>query len=132
MKAARLNQGDRDACESPEAARALVLGYKKEVIFYKESLVKTQNESTTWQEKYHSTHADNQVLNALQNTFLLTEIIKFALSAIGTGYGVNLASSGKGWGWAFIGGSGIVYALITWGQAKAKPTKEQASDATIS
>jgi hypothetical protein len=115
-----LTKLQKEAVKSVEAAATLVSSLNKEISqkeqeisAQKITIQTTQDELEVWREKYHAADKQNGILDSKISFVTGVEVIKFIVSAVGTGYGVNLLSSENTNGIYFIVGSVIVYILIT-------------------
>jgi len=115
-----LTKLQKEAVKSVDAATALVASLNKEISqkeqeisAQKITIQTTQDELEVWREKYHAADKQNGILDSKISFVTGVEVIKFIVSAVGTGYGVNVLSSGNGNGTYFIIGSIVVYLLIT-------------------
>ncbi|MDB5167262.1 MAG: hypothetical protein JWN26_407 [Candidatus Saccharibacteria bacterium] len=115
-----LTKGQKDAVQSTEGATALVMSLNKEVhqmehevSAQKITIKHTQDELEEWRERYHESDKRNGILNSKLSFFTGVEILKYIISAVGTGYGVNLLSSNNFNGTYWIMCSVILYIIIT-------------------
>ena len=115
-----LTKVQKEAVITIEGATALVSSLNKEIsqkdqeiAAQKITIKTTQDELEDWREKYHAADKQNGILDSKISFVTGVEVIKFIVSAVGTGYGVNLFSSGNDNGVYFIAGSTLVYVLIT-------------------
>lgn len=121
----RFSKEQKEAIETPEGAKVLIQSMNKEMATLKKTIVQTQDELANMEELYHDSDKDNSVLRYINSVNSGVEVFKFIISAVGTGYGVNVASDGKKWGWLIVAGSALLYCLITLWQSKAtKPAKK--------
>lgn len=89
-----------------------------EIDAQKITIKNTQDELEEWRAKYHESDKRNGVLDSKLSFFTGVEIIKYLTSAIGTGYGVNLISSGNTNGYYYIAVSVLIYVIMTIWQKK--------------
>lgn len=121
-----LTKSQKEAVKTVGGATALVVSLNKEASqknlemeAQKITIKTTQDELEVWREKYHAVDKQNGILDSKVSFMAGPEIIKFVVSAVGTGYGVNLLSSGNLSGVSYIIGSVILYIVITVWQKKS-------------
>lgn len=96
-----------------QAAKPVIKSLYEENLRLKKSLETTQDELENWREKYHESDKQVSVLDERVSSSIATEIIKFLVSTILAGIGVNLATDGRMIiGGLFIAGSIISYIMI--------------------
>ena len=121
-----LTKGQKEAVKSPKAATVLVTSLNKEISLksheieaQKVTIQTTQDELEIWRTRFHKADKSNGILNSKLEFFVGIEIFKYILSALGTGYGVNLIASNNQKGWHAIVGSILAYILVTVWQKKS-------------
>lgn len=127
-----LTKSQEAAIKTPRSARALVEGMNREIGYQKEEIVNLranyadiQNKYEDMQARYHRLDKHDGILGALHKTQILTEVIKYLLSAIGTGVGINMATGGNGWGWIVVAGSAVCYILVTYVQSSSQKDESE-------
>jgi len=127
-----LTKSQLEAIKTPRSAKALVEGMNREIGFQKNEIEGLRANYADLQNKYETTRSENQaldkdngILHALQGTFWLVEAVKFVISGL-AGYGVNIATTGKAWGWIEILVSTLAYGAITFIQSRYNTSKQRA------
>ena len=130
-----LSKTQEQAVETKAGATVLVQSQNKEIGLQKAEIDTLKTNMADVQDKYedmrlryHTADKNNGILNVQMRFFAGIEFIKFGLSTVGTGYGVNLLSSGDKSGIFYILGSGAAYLAITTWQRPAKQADQEGNE----
>lgn len=114
-----LTKSQAEAVKTPLSAKTLVesmnqiIGSQKiEIVSLRENYADLQNKYEDTQRQNHKLDKANGIMIALQGSFIVTEILKLLISAVGVAYGVNVVTSGKEWGWLVVVTSILAYIMI--------------------
>lgn len=98
----------RDSLKTHDGSKAMVKRLYEENSSLKSSLSSTQDELENWRTKYHESDKQVSILDVQVRSSVLAEIVKFLLSTIAAGLGVNLLTNGNYW----LGGGLLALAVI--------------------
>lgn len=84
-----------DAFKSLPAAKVLIISQHDELKTIKQSLVIAQDELGNWKNRYHESDKIAGILDSRIQSNLLAEIVKFVLSTVLVGAGINLLTDGN-------------------------------------
>ncbi len=118
------------AIKTARSARTLVEGLNRQISTQKNEISGLRANLADIQNRYELSQTNNTVLtgqlgalSALRRMSIPLEIIKFLLLVVCISYGVNLASSGNGLGWAIVMIGCGLYGLIVLAQHQAAKIK---------
>jgi hypothetical protein len=97
-----------EAFKSIDASKVLIKSLYEELTTIRQSLVNSQDELENWKNKYHASDKRAGILNAQIRSSVLAEIMKFLLSTVLAGVGINLLTDGAYW----IGGGLAAMAIL--------------------
>ena len=102
-----------DAFKSLAAAKVLIISQHEELKVIKQSLVVAQDELGNWKNRYHESDKRVGILDSIIQSNLLAEIVKFLLSTVLAGIGINLLTDGSYlWGGIFALAAIVCYVGI--------------------
>ena len=106
-----LSPEHEEALKSLKGAKVLVVELNKQIEHHEKTIIKIQNESENWRERFHKSDKLAGILKSKSEVILIIEASKFITGAV-SAYGFYLLGVRNAKAWYVVSASILIYIIL--------------------